>query len=281
MANWLKISRPGTLFAAISPVVAALCCIDQGTDINITTAAVTLLAAMAIQILSNFVNDYFDYKRGSDGAERLGPVRAISKGLVTAHQMKCAIALVAAVAIVLGAYLIWVGGWPIALIGISALVFACLYSIGRYSLSHLGIADIFVFIYFGPVASLGTYYLQMMSASASAFWVGCATGLISMAVLTVNNRRDAEQDRLHGKKTIVVRLGNRFAAIYYSLLILAPIAILGLVVKSWLSLIVIPYAIALIWMFWTYKGRQFNKLLIVTGLYNVVWTIAFIFLTLP
>ena len=268
---WVKMIRPATLPAALVPVSIALLLAAQIMTLIWPIAIVTLLTATAIQILSNLVNDYYDFKKGADGEGRLGPVRPISAGLISQKQLKIAIYITLLGVIVGGAYLIAMGGWPIILIGISAILFAWLYSATAFSLSALGIADLFVLLYFGPVATLGTYYLQTGAFSTQALWYGIGTGTISMAILTVNNIRDREQDALHHKKTIVVRLGHSFACCYYALLLCFPFLPLLFLPNALWSVIYLLAAIALYYAFLKAQGRGYNKILLYPSLLNVLY----------
>ena len=268
---WFKMIRPATLPAALVPVGIGLLLAAQTAELSCGVALATILTATTIQILSNLVNDYYDYKKGADGSERLGPVRAISAGLVTERYLKSNIFIMLFLALAGGCYLIFVGGWPIILIGVSAILFAWLYSATSYSLSSLGIADIFVLIYFGPVATAGTCFLQTGSWSLPAIWYGLGAGVISMAVLTVNNVRDMQQDRKHGKRTLVVRLGMQFAHYYYLLLLLLPtLPLLFLPNTLWL-LLYLSAALLLFYRFTKASGRGYNAILGYTSLLNLLY----------
>lgn len=277
MFKWLLIIRPATLFATLSPVLAGLYLAQKESFVHWPIAIITLCSALSIQIISNLVNDYFDYKKGSDSKERLGPVRAISKGWVTPKEMKYAIAIAMGVAMISGFGLVVYGGIPIILIGVSALCFAWLYTATPFSLSYLGIADLFVFTYFGPIATAGTFYLQTGQLSTTSLLAGAGCGLISMAVLTVNNIRDYEQDKKNGKKTIIVRLGRRFGTLYYATTILLPGIILLYIGSSYpLSLLFFLPALALFGLFIRSTGKAYNRVLALTGLLNLIYLLTLI-----
>ena len=145
---WCKIVRPQTLFASLCPVVVALLMVQrQGYEVRVWVATATALCALALQILSNLINDYYDFSRGTDKKGRVGFMRALAEGLVTKRQMLKACLIALAVSLLLGAYLVFVGGWIILLIGVLAILFAWLYTATNHSLSYLGIADIFVFLF--------------------------------------------------------------------------------------------------------------------------------------
>ena len=142
--RWFKIIRPHTLFASFCPVLVGL--MAEGVS-SCGVAAVTLLCALSLQILSNLINDYYDFRRGSDKAGRVGPSRALAEGKVTEAQMLRALLITLAFCIVSGFFLVLRGGWPILLIGVASLLFAWLYTATRFALSYLGIADVFVFLF--------------------------------------------------------------------------------------------------------------------------------------
>ncbi len=265
---WLRIIRPQTLFASACPVLAALIL----TGIHNTLAAVlTLLCSLSLQILSNLINDYYDFKRGADKKARAGFKRALAEGEVTESQMKRACLITASVAVILGAWLISQGGWPILLIGLTALLFAWLYTATSHSLSYLGIADIFVFLYYGVLASLGTAIIQHSPAAWPVFSAGAVCGLISMCVLMINNLRDMDDDRLVGKRTFPVRFGKtagHAALLTYCLLM--PLFAWQAFASIYPTLIVLP-ALLLFRAITRAQGTQYNKCLLMTGLLNILY----------
>jgi 1,4-dihydroxy-2-naphthoate octaprenyltransferase len=208
VSTWILASRPKTLFATIAPVLVGTAMAVEAGGVHILSATLCLLAAVLIQIGTNFHNDVADFEKGVDTADRSGPLRATAAGLVTATQMKRATTFTFTLAVLSGAYLMWRGGWPIVVIGASSILFGVLYTAGRFSLSSLGVADVFVFVFFGPVAVAGTYYIQALSMSPAVLLAGVAPGLLSVAILLVNNIRDVEDDREAGKNTLVVRVGR-------------------------------------------------------------------------
>ena len=157
-------------------------------------AGCALLAATLIQIGTNFANDLFDHLKGADTSERVGPVRVTSAGWVSAGAMKAATAWVMIGAFLAGLYLVWRGGWPILAIGLASIALGVLYTATRYALAYTGLADVVVFVFFGPVAVAGTYYVQMLDVTAAAIAAGIAPGLLSTALLVVNNLRDWRED---------------------------------------------------------------------------------------
>ena len=267
---WLKAIRPGTLFAAVAPVVVGLAVAAQTHDVSVGIAAATLLCSILIQIGTNFANDYFDFKSGADNDDRLGPARATAKGWVTPAQMKAAYIGTFVLAFFFGLYLVTVGGWPILLIGVLSILFGVLYTGGPMPLGYVGLGDVFVFVFFGPVAVAGTVFLQTLNWELSAGIAGCVLGALATAILVVNNLRDIDTDRAAGKMTLVARFGFRFGQIEYvlcwataigSLFWLAqlfPERALGLFVAMGFTAVL---AIVLTVRLWPKKGTELNPLL--------------------
>ncbi len=280
--KWWTIIRPKTLFASLCPVVSAMLLSlnqIQFKGKTILIFLIVLLCALSLQILSNIINDYYDYKKGADKKGRIGFKRALAEGVVKVEQIKYAIYITLVFAILLGAILIYFGGIPILLIGISAIIFAWLYTATNHSLSYLGIADIFCFLYYGIFAVCGTYYLLTdvsLFNNKSVVCVGAICGLISMTVLMINNLRDIEDDKLVGKKTIPVRFGKKsgeYLLLLYCLLMLALSFIaFGL---SFTNIIFIP-AFMLYQEITTISGEQYNKCLFKAGLLNLFFVVLLI-----
>ena len=207
---WAISARPKTLLAALGPVmVGAAMALGDG-DIHVGTLILTFAAAVLIQIGTNFANDYYDFIKGTDTSDRAGPTRATQAGLVSPLQMKKAFIMTFALAIIPGGMLVLRGGLPIAVIGVASVICGILYTAGPFPLGYTGLADLFVLIFFGPVAVGGTYYLQRLGINSNVLVAGLAPGLLAVAILTVNNLRDISTDRTAGKKTLVVRFGYKF-----------------------------------------------------------------------
>lgn len=222
VAIWTLAARPKTLWAAISPVLLGMALVIDAEAFHAPSALCALLAAVLIQIGTNYSNDYQDFVKGADTDTRKGPLRVTQAGLVTPDAVRRAAFIAFGLAFVIGLYLVWRGGWPILGVGLASILFGVMYTAGRYSLAYLGIADLFVLIFFGPVAVAGTYYVQALQLPAVVVWAGFGPGLLSTAILLVNNIRDVDEDRMAGKKTLVVRLGRGFGvALYGACLLLA------------------------------------------------------------
>ncbi|MCK9164009.1 MAG: 1,4-dihydroxy-2-naphthoate octaprenyltransferase [Bacteroidales bacterium] len=270
---WIRITRPHTLFAAFSPVAIGIIVAAKIGEINWAIAIATLLAALSIQILSNFVNDYYDFKKGLDEKGRVGFKRALAEGEVSLKQMKIAIVIDLSLALLLGLYLVINGGIIILLIGLFSILFAWLYTATKKSLSYLGVADIFCFLFFGPIATLGTTALQIGEFSKESMFLGFVTGAISTCVLIVNNIRDRESDILHNKKTFVVRFGKRAGEVEYLFFIILTLVFTLLVDSFSFSSLVFLFGLILFFQLLKTKGEKYNLMLMKTGLLNVLFVI--------
>ncbi|MBW2108896.1 MAG: 1,4-dihydroxy-2-naphthoate polyprenyltransferase [Deltaproteobacteria bacterium] len=222
---WILAARPKTLWAAVSPVLIGTAMAFEGGKGAWLPAAAALFGAVMIQIGTNFANDYFDYQKGADAGPRLGPLRVTQAGLVRPGAMRAAFFLAFFLAALAGTYLTWHAGWPIAIIAILSIVSGVLYTAGPYPLGYVGLGDVFVLIFFGPVAVGGTYYVQALEISPAVLVAGLAPGLFSVAILTVNNLRDISGDTRAGKKTLAVRFGRRFSRIEYLVCVIAGSAV--------------------------------------------------------
>ena len=216
MNAWLLAIRPKTLGAGIAPVIMGLALASGDNAVHWPSFLCALLGSVLIQIGANFANDYFDHQKGADTADRIGPLRVTQAGLISPQGMWRATLLVFLAACLPGLYLVWRGGWPIVAIGIASMGCALLYTGGPLPFGYLGFGDLFVWIFFGPVAVAGTYYVQALTVTSTAILAGGAAGLFSVAILVVNNLRDIEQDRGAGKRTLAVRFGRRFTRWEYA-----------------------------------------------------------------
>ena len=270
---WFGVCRPYSLFISVSPVIAGL--LAFGHVLDIPSAVVTLLCAMSLQVFSNLVNDYYDFVRGCDKAGRSGPQRPLAEGIVNEKQMRTACIIALSVALLLGDYLVWVGGWVILLVGVLSALFAWLYTATRFSLAYLGIADIICFLFYGPVASAGTVFLQCHEFSLAAFYAGCACGCIAVCVLASNNIRDIEDDRAVGKRTFPVRFGRVAALVGVALSLLASVvfAVLGFG-TLWLLVLLVP-AVVLFVLLVKAEGKKYNKCLFRFVLLDALYVVAF------
>lgn len=275
-------SRPKTLWASISPVIIGTAMAFQAGKGDWGSAIVVLFAAVMIQIGTNFANDYLDFTKGTDTSDRLGPIRVTQAGLVSPTTMSTATGVAFSLAFIAGIYLVYRGGWPIAVVGVTSILFGILYTAGPLPLGYNGLGEIFVLIFFGPVAVAGTYYVQAQEFSWSTVISGIAPGLFSVAILTVNNLRDIENDRASGKKTLPVRLGRGFARIEYLICILVACLIPSVLFatsesrpRSLFATLIILLAIPTIKTVFSEEGKILNNALASTGRLLLFYSLLF------
>jgi 1,4-dihydroxy-2-naphthoate octaprenyltransferase len=217
--TWILATRPKTLPAAVSPVVvgAAMAVADQ--EFKWLPALAALITSLLLQIGVNLANDYFDYKKGVDTADRLGPVRVTQSGLISPGRVKTAMCVTFGLAASVGVYLIMVGGWPILMLGCASILAALAYSGGPYPLGSHGFGDPLVFLFFGLAAVCGTYYVQALKLTWLVVLTAAPVGFLITAILVVNNLRDINTDRAVSKRTLAVILEDRKTRIEYTLLL--------------------------------------------------------------
>jgi len=280
VASWLLAARPKTLSAASVPVVVGSACALALGAFNWGPALAGLAGALLLQIGANFANDVYDYEKGADTAERLGPTRAVQAGLITPGAMKRGMYVVFGLALLVGVYLTLVAGPVILAIGIVSILSAIAYTGGPYPLGYNGLGDVFVFVFFGLVAVCGTVFVQLGSVPALAVWCSLPVGSLATAILVVNNLRDREQDATVGKRTLAVRFGARMAIFEYGLLLALAYAVPLFLATSGahgrfvlLPLLTLPLARGLMRAVATEQGRALNarlagtaKLLLIFGI---------------
>jgi len=272
---WLAAVRPKTLSLSLIPVIVgtALAYADIGSIAWLPVWG-AMLAAIFIQIGTNLHNDVVDFEQGTDTQERLGPLRATAQGWIAPQRVRVVSALSFAGAFILGIYLVFVGGWPILVLGLVSLAAGAAYSAGPFPISSSPLGELFVFIFFGLGAVGGSYYLQTLALNQNAILGGSAMGLLAAAVLVVNNYRDSETDALSGRRTLAVLMGLSLSKIEYVLLLLTPFGLMLLMEQvqtkslsfllSWLTL---PWALYLIYRIYALpKDRRLNTLLAQTAL---------------
>jgi 1,4-dihydroxy-2-naphthoate octaprenyltransferase len=218
---WVLAARPKTLWAGIVPVAIGTVMAHGIDRLHVLSTICCLLVSMALQIGANFANDYFDFAHGVDDEERVGPVRATQAGLISPGAMRTAFIVAFAIAGILSIYLCYRGGPWLAVIAAAAIASGILYTAGPYPLGYIGLGDLFAFVFFGPIATAGTYFVQTNVLDPNVIIAGCAPGLFSVAMITVNNLRDVEGDKRQGKRTLAVLLGTTFAKWEYVVAILA------------------------------------------------------------
>ena len=228
--TWVKASRPRTVLLSFSGVLlGGFLAYKTGPSTGSGTLLCVLFAAITavlLQILSNLANDYGDFKKGTDSAKRVGPQREMQSGAITEKEMKRGLAITAGLCFISGAMLIFVFAgltWQelvvFAALGISAVLAALLYTLGKRPYGYRGLGDLYCFLFFGWAAVAGTYYLATKNLDFSVLLPASAMGFLSNAVLNINNMRDYENDKASGKNSLVVKLGLRKAFVYHCLLI--------------------------------------------------------------
>ena len=222
--RWIAAARPRTLPAAVAPVLVGSACALHAGGFAALPALAALLVALLLQVGTNFVNDWGDFRRGADGPDRVGPARAVAAGWITPRAMALGRAMAFAAAALLGIYLTLRGG-PLALaLGVLSIAAGVAYTAGPFPLAYRGLGEVFVFAFFGPVAVCGTELVQRGSVSKLALAASVPVGLLAAAILVVNNVRDVDTDTRAGKRTIAVRLGAARTRRLYALLVAAALA---------------------------------------------------------
>ncbi len=258
---WMLAARPRTLPAAIAPVMLGSATAVADKSFVWLPAVAALMVALLLQIGVNLANDYFDYLKGIDTQDRLGPPRVTQSGLIPAKQVKAGMVLTLILSLIPGIYLLIVGGLPVLIIGLACICAALAYSGGPFPLASYGLGDLFVFIFFGLVAVCGTYYVQALRLTPLVWLMGVIEGLLITAILVVNNLRDIQSDHQTGKRTLAVIIGNRGSRLEYVLLLAGAYAIpiilwLSGRMSAWvmLPLISLPTALSLIRLIWKNPG---------------------------
>lgn len=254
---WILAARPKTLPAAAAPVLVGSALAWRAGGFRLFPAVAALVGALLIQIATNLANDYFDFVKGADTSDRVGPVRVTQAGLLSPRAVLGGLCVVLLLALLVGAYLVWIAGAPIVWIGLASLACAVAYTGGPFPLAYLGLGDLFVVVFFGLVAVGGTVFVQLLSLPPGTLWAGAGVGAVSTAILVVNNLRDIGTDARAGKRTLAVRLGVTGTRVEYTLLwsfaVSVPIVGVGLygwpstVLLSAVGLVVAGRALQLVW----------------------------------
>lgn len=280
LSAWMIATRPRTLPAAVAPVmVGAAAAVADGV-FEWMPALAALLGALLLQIGVNLANDYFDFKKGIDTSERLGPVRVTQSGLIPPDRVKFAMIVIFGGALIVGMYLTAVAGWPILAIGVACILASLAYSGGPFPLASHGLGDLFVFIFFGIVAVCGTYYVQALTVTVQVLWLSVPVGLLITSIIVVNNLRDIPTDRKSGKKTLAVILGERGTKLEYLSLVIGAYIMPAVFLISggfsgWilLPLISIPLSIPNIIAVHKDKGPPLNRALAKTAALSLVFSL--------
>lgn len=270
---WVLAARPKTLSGALVPVlIGSSLAYLHGTFDWLPTLICALFAGL-MQIAANFINDLYDFLKGTDRKEdRLGPERACTQGWISPKAMKWGIFITVAIACLIGSSLLFYAGWELIFVGVFCVVFAFAYTTGPYPLSYHGYGDILVLIFFGFVPVGGTYYVQSLDWNWEVTLASLICGLIIDTLLVLNNYRDFSEDKISGKKTLVVRFGKDFGAQLYLVVgILAAVLSLGFVLKGYIfaailpQLYLIPHIKTYVEMKSIYEGKALNLILAKTS----------------
>ena len=280
---WLAAARPATLPAAVVPVLVGTAAAMRNGFFRLGPFLAALVASVLIQVGTNLANDYFDHAKGADTSERLGPIRLIQNEVATSRQVLRATVLCFGAAALIGLYLVVVGGWPILLIGVLSILSGLAYTGGPFPLGYNGLGDVFVFVFFGLVAVVGTYYLHAGTVDALAWWSAIPVGLLVTNILVVNNVRDIATDRAVGKRTLATRIGRRATRAQYVLLVVAayliPTALwLADVLFAWALLpwLTVPLAVRAARGVLSHEdGLTLNKMLKATGRLHLLYGVLF------
>ena len=264
---WLEAARPKTLPASVSPVLLGTALAYYDGVFMWLPALLCLLVALFAQIASNFANDYFDFKKGADNEDRLGPERAVAQGWITPKAMLAGTFIALGLACLCGCLLLYFSEWRLIFVGIAIAICVLAYSAGPFPLAYNGLGDVCVLLFYGVIPVCFTYYIQVLSFSLLSFLLSVALGLLSVNILVVNNYRDYEQDKAARKRTTIVLFGRRFGRIFYILnnvLAFVIISPLLLEAPTWiLCLFAILFALCFFTTkeLFTQEGKELNRTL--------------------
>lgn len=217
LKSWLEAARPKTLPASLSPVLLACALAWSDGVFRLIPAILCFGVALLAQIASNFANDYFDFKKGADKEDRLGPERAVAQGWITPKAMLKATFITLGFSCLCGCLLLFFAGWELIPVGIAIALCVLAYSAGPFPLAYNGLGDVCVVLFYGVIPVCFTYYVQAQSFSLLSFLLSLSLGLLSTNILVVNNYRDYVQDKAACKRTTIVLFGRGFGRIFYLL----------------------------------------------------------------
>ena len=278
--------RPKTLSASIAPVLVGSAIAFNSSQFNLGIFFLTIFSAIFIQIGTNFANDVYDFINGADNDERVGPTRAVQANLISVNVMKYLTIIAFSLSIICGLPLVVKGGYPILLIGIISIISGYAYTGGPYPLGYNGLGDIFVFIFFGPIAVCGTFFLQLGYVSIESLISGIVMGCLSVTLLCINNIRDVDTDSNVGKRTIAVRFGVMFVKYLFISLFFICYLLLGYLsfnlnyinknVYFLLLIITLPLCLKLNFDIFKLKLHSLNRLLSNVSVFIIVFSLLFI-----
>ena len=271
---WVDGARPRTLPAAIAPVLVATAL--AGDSFNPLTALLALIVSLSLQIGVNYANDYSDGIRGTDN-DRIGPSRITAGGLAKPIQVKSAAFISFGVAAVAGLGLAITTSWWLIAVGAISIAAAWGYTGGKNPYGYMGLGELFVFIFFGLVATVGSFYVQTEEITGQSILAGVIVGSLACAILVINNVRDRAKDEVVGKLTLAVRLGDKRSRIFYSVLVIAPYLLTAGFGTPWalLTLLTLPMTISILKALWSgIQGVELIALLGKTGKLQMLFSLA-------
>ena len=279
---WIIAFRLPTLSAAIVPVLVGSAVATESGYFLLSPFLAALIAALLIQIGTNLANDYFDFRKGADNADRMGPVRVSQSGLIAPGTVRRAAMFAFALSAAVGVYLVVVGGWPILAIGVLSILAGVLYTGGPWPLGYNGLGDLLTFTFFGLIAVVGTFYLHTGHVTLGAMVVAIPVGLLVTAILVVNNLRDIDSDRTAGKHTLAVIIGREATRTQYLLFVAAAYLLVGArwvfgeaSVWFWLPWLTLPLAVSLSRSIIRQDGRSLNPVLRGTAMLHLIFGVLF------
>ena len=273
-ATWIAGARPRTLPAAIAPVVVATSLADK--ESNTVAALLALAVSLALQIGVNYANDYSDGIRGTDN-DRIGPLRITASGLATPAQVKSAAFISFGVAAIAGLLLAINSSWWLIAVGALSIAAAWGYTGGKNPYGYMGLGELFVFIFFGLVATIGTFYVQTDRITGESILAGVIVGFLACAILVINNIRDRAKDEVVGKRTLAVRLGDKRSRVFYTALVTLPYLLAAGFGTPWvaLTLATLPLTVSILKALWSgVEGTALIALLAATGKLQMLFSFA-------
>jgi 1,4-dihydroxy-2-naphthoate octaprenyltransferase len=280
--SWILASRPRTLLAAVVPVIVGSALAISQNKFTLILSLIAMFCSILIQVGTNFTNDLYDYLKGSDKEDRVGPQRVLVSGFISPTEMRIGIIIAFSFAFLFGLYLVSSAGIVILIIGVISILAGLAYTAGPFPLAYNGLGDVFVFTFFGIVGTTGTYYLHLHEFSLLSFLTAVPVGALITNILVVNNYRDIEEDREADKYTLAVKLGKKFTRFQFFNSITISYLILFIIYFKYdftywifLPLISLPFAAKLISMLRKLEGKELNKTLELSAKYAALFGLLF------
>lgn len=282
---WKLAIRLKTLPAAVAPVIIGISIAFNDGFFDIIAILASFIFALLLQIASNLANDYFDFIKGIDTEDRVGPVRVAASGLIQPNSLRNGLIFIILLIILVWIYLIWISGLPLFVIGVLSIIFALIYSGGPIPLGSKGLGDILVFIFFGLIAVMASYYIQASMLPLYVVIASVPIGLLITAILVVNNYRDYNSDLKAGKKTLAVIMGKRLTRVYFIAIMLVAygttvLFFIAYKINQWylslIPLISLPISIYIIKLMYKIdSGPGLNNVLASTARLSLIFSLLF------